>query len=387
MKAVVLAAGEAKRLRPLTAARPKGMLPVADRPLLEHVVAALAETEVEEVILVVGYRRERIQGHFEDGGDWGVRVRYVEQSSPRGTGDALLQAEPFVDGPFLAVNGDRVVARSAFERTAERLRATDAEATMAVTPDDTPSRHGVVSVEGDRIVDLVEKPPPHAVDSNVVNVGVYGFRPSVFGMLREGDQRGEHALTDALANYLDSHRIEAVHYDGLWPQLDYLWDVLTANATMLELTGTTVATDASVAADATVEDPVTVEGGTVVKPGARIRRDTVISESVSVGANAVLTNTVVLPNATIGPGTVLSDCVVGEGAELGVNVTAGGGRTDVVAEGAVFADVKLGGVIGDNATVGDGATIVPGTTIGNRTTVAPGATVSGEYPDDSSVVR
>jgi glucose-1-phosphate thymidylyltransferase len=363
------------------------MLPVAGRPLLDHLVGAPAEGGVDEVLLVVGYRRERIQGYFGDGADWGVDVTYVEQSSPRGTGDAVMQAEPHVGEAFLVANGDRIVSPEVFAATAEKLADGSVEATLAITPDDEPSEHGVVATDGDRIVDLVEKPPPHAVASNLVNVGVYGFRPSVFGMLRESDGGGEHALTDAIANYLDSHRVEAVHYDGFWPKLDHPWELLTADAAMLERTGGGVAGDATVSPQASVHDQVTVQAGATVHPGARLRRDTVVCESATVGANAVLTNSVVLSNATIGPGSVLSDCIVGEGAGIGVNVTAGGGRTDMVSAGELHEGVKLGGVIGDNARIGDGATIAPGTRVGNRSTVAPGVTVDGEYPDDSRIVR
>ena len=95
--AVVLAAGEGRRLEPLTNRRPKPMVPVANRPLLEHVVEAVAAAGINRIALVVGYRQERIRNHFGDGDDWGVTIEYVEQSTQLGTGHAVLQAEPVVD--------------------------------------------------------------------------------------------------------------------------------------------------------------------------------------------------------------------------------------------------------------------------------------------------
>src|SRR6056297_849679 len=98
--AVVLAAGEGRRLAPLTHRRPKPMVPVANRPLLEHVVSAIAEAGVDRIVLVVGHRQERIRTHFGDGDAWNVTIEYVEQSTRLGTAHAVAQAEAAVDGPF-----------------------------------------------------------------------------------------------------------------------------------------------------------------------------------------------------------------------------------------------------------------------------------------------
>ena len=107
--AVILAAGEGRRLEPLTNRRPKPMMPVANRPLLEHVIDSVVAAGIDRIVLVVGYKQERIRNHFRDGNDWGVTIEYVEQSTQLGTGHAVLQAEPVVDGPFVVLNGDRIV--------------------------------------------------------------------------------------------------------------------------------------------------------------------------------------------------------------------------------------------------------------------------------------
>ena len=107
--AVILAAGAGRRLEPLTNRRPKPMVPVANRPLLEHVIETVAAAGIDRIVLVVGYKQERIRNHFGDGDEWDVTIEYVEQSTQLGTGHAVLQAESIVDDPFIVLNGDRIV--------------------------------------------------------------------------------------------------------------------------------------------------------------------------------------------------------------------------------------------------------------------------------------
>jgi len=125
MKAVILAAGEGTRLRPLTKTRPKPMLPVGSKPLLEHVLKAAHGAGIEEFVFVVGYKRERIQSYFGDGDHWGVDIEYVVQETQLGTGHALLQAEHAVDDAFLVLNGDRMVTTDAISMVYEERRGTD----------------------------------------------------------------------------------------------------------------------------------------------------------------------------------------------------------------------------------------------------------------------
>ncbi len=113
MKAVILAAGEGMRLRPLTASEPKVMIPVANRPILEYVVDALVKNDVREIVMVVGYRKERIMSHFEDGKKFGARIDYVVQEKQLGNGHALLSAKDRLSGEFMVLSGDNIVDRRA----------------------------------------------------------------------------------------------------------------------------------------------------------------------------------------------------------------------------------------------------------------------------------
>ena len=363
--AVVLAAGEGSRLSPLTEHRPKPMLPVANRPLLDHVVSSLADAGIEEVVLVVGHHKESIQAHFGDGDDWGVGIEYVVQDPRRGTGDALLQAESLVSEEFVVINGDRIVDASLIRDLMAR-RAETGDACLAVTHVNDPTNYGVVSTEGGHVTDI---------PSRLANIGVYAFGPEVFSAIRQTEQRGELGLTDVLDTHLDSQPVCAVRYDGPWLDVTEPWDLLSVNAGMLDLVEESVAETASIHPDATVSGSNAIGPNVDVAAGGRILRDCSLGAGVRVGANAVLSNVVVLPDARIGHGTVLEDCIVGEGASIEANVTVGGGTTDVVLNDTVYSDVRLGGVIGDGATLGDGVMVEPGTIVGNRATVQTGRTV------------
>ena len=193
--AVVLAAGEGTRLRPLTRNRPKPMLPAANRPILEHVFDALVEAGVAELVVVVGYKRDRVQNHF--GPTYrDVPVTYVTQSKQLGSGHALLQAREAVEGPVLVLNGDRLIDAGTVTAVADRFAETDGPALSVVERRDT-SRYGAVEVRDGYIEKLVEK--PRESDYRLINGGVYAFPETIFEEIDATElDEGELALTDTL---------------------------------------------------------------------------------------------------------------------------------------------------------------------------------------------
>lgn len=384
MKAVVLAAGVGERFRPLTEIRPKSMLPVANKPLLEHVVDSLVEAGITDLVFVVGHKRERIQNHFQNGHGWGADITYAVQETPLGTGDALLQAAPYVDEEFVVMNGDRIVETELVEQLIERRRATG-DACMAIAHADDPTQYGMVTIDDDRVTSLVEKPPAHAITSTLVNAGAYACGPELFPMLQDAEYRGELDLPQTLAANLETNPVRPVRYDGIWLELSRPWDLLAANEGMLAFAGSHRDDSARVHEEATVVDPVAIGENASVQPGARVLPGTVLGNNVTVGANAVVKNAVVLADATIGPGSVLVDCIVGENATVGPNVTVEGGAANVIVDETLYTDVTFGGLLGDNAHVGGASVVEPGTILGNHCEVESGATVSGTIPSKTTV--
>ena len=385
--AVILAAGEGRRLEPLTNRRPKPMVPVANRPLLEHVVEAVAGAGIDRIVLVVGYRQERIRNHFGDGDDWGVTIEYVEQSTQLGTGHAVLQAEPVVDGSFVVLNGDRIVDDAAVSAVRDRLSDGDAPLVTA-TAVESPRDYGVVHLDGDRVTEIDEK-PEGPVDTNRINAGVYGFSPAVFDAIRATNTTGELAITATLNDLAERDAVTCVGYDGRWLDVSNLWDVLTVNAALIhdaDHARDAPATSQRVGDTVTVADDVVLAGNVRVGPNATLSGATAVGSNVSIAANAVVENSVVFPDAVIGPGAVVRDAVVAGNARIGPNATVTGGLSTVVVGDAVHRGVTLGGVVGDNSSVGGGATLTDGAVVGDDVQAEAGVVIDGRI-ESGAVVR
>lgn len=386
MQAVVLAAGKGERLWPLTENRPKPMIPVANQPVLEHIVDALAAAGVDEVVLVVGSNRERVQRYFEGGEAWGVDISYVVQERQLGTGHALLQAEREVGESFVALNGDRIIDASLVTDVWQRHRETG-DPTMGVTQVATPSRYGVVDLDGDTVTGIEEQPIPELASSDYINAGVYAFDPSIFAAIRRTESYGELALTDTLVDHLDDCQLRAVRYEGRWLDVSEPWDLLTVNDALIADRGGSRRDDAAVDESAVVADAIVCGEGVVVHPQAAVLGGVALGDNATIGAGAIVENAILLPDSSVESGAVVNDCIVGANATIGPNTTVEGGRADVVLDDTVYRDVRFGGLTGDNVDVGAAVTVEPGAIVGNDATVDSATVVSGRVDDDSHVTR
>ena len=175
--AVVLAAGEGLRLRPLTANRPKPMLPAGTQPILEHVLDALINADITDIHLVVGYKADRVRSHF--GPTYrDVSLTYHTQTNQLGSGHALLQAQDGLDGSFLLVNGDQVIDSKIVERVSD---VHSSAATLAVVEGSQAANYGAVTVEDNEITTLTEQ--PSTGEFRLFNAGVYAFTQEIFPVL------------------------------------------------------------------------------------------------------------------------------------------------------------------------------------------------------------
>lgn len=386
LPAVILAAGEGRRLEPLTNRRPKPMLPVVNRPLLEHVVDAVVAAGIDEIVLVVGYERDRIQTHFGDGDDWDVSIAYATQETQLGTAHALQQAESHVDGPFLTLNGDRIIDPSVVTDVCEVLHDGEVTTAMAVSRSPDPSTYGVVTLTDDNVDEIVEK-PQRGYPSELINAGVYGFSPGIFDEIRNTDvaPSGELRLTDTIARLLENDEVRAVRYDGRWLDVSYLWDLLSVTGQVLDREGG--ATEGTVGPGAHVSEAARVASTASIGANAIVGRGTTVAENARIGPNVTVERSVVFPDSTVEAGAVLRDCIVGANATVGANVTVAGGEATVVVDREVNEDVVLGGVVGDNAHLGGGAVLEPGTILGDEVDVGGGVTVEGVIEDGTTVRR
>ena len=391
--AVVLAAGEGTRLRPLTRNRPKPMLPAANRPILEHVFDALVEAGIEKLVAVVGYKRDRVQDHF--GPTYrGVSISYVSQTKQLGSGHALLQARSVVDGPVLVMNGDRLVDAATIEAV-DGSYAETGDTSIAVLERQDTSRYGAVEVQDGDIIDIVEKPQHD--DFRLINGGVYAFDGDIFEAIDDTTRHaGELALTDTIELLLESDRVRAVEVDGMWVDATYPWDLLTVAREVLSRgrvveaarsDGVWIADSARVHREAVLQGPVVVGQDCEVGPDAVIGPNTALGSNVTVGSNAVVQDSVVDADTRIDPGSTLMDTVTGQDVHLGAGTTVPAGPADVQVGTTIFEEQRLGAVIADRARARGNVSFTPGSLVGPKARLDVGVTVRGNVDEGAEVTR
>ncbi|QAU12144.1 glucose-1-phosphate thymidylyltransferase [Halorubrum sp. BOL3-1] len=392
MYGVVLAAGRGTRMRPLTDRRPKPLLPVGDRSLLEQVFEA-ARDVVDEFVVVTGYRGDAIR----DGVGESYRdrpVHYVEQAEALGTAHAVAQAEPIVDDDFLVLNGDVVV-----DASLPRALADAGAPAIAATEVEDPRAYGVLSTAEDgSLAAVVEKPddPP----TNLANVGCYVFEPEVFEYIDRTpeSERGEYEITTTVDLLLDDgRRIDVAPYDGTWLDVGRPWELLEANELVLaelddetDISGTVeedvhlrgpvvVEEDARVRSGTYVEGPALIREGADVGPNAYVRGSTVVGPGVHVGHSVEVKNSVLMADASVGHLSYVGDSVVGRGVNFGAGTNVANLRHDdenvcltVKGDPVDTGRRKLGAIVGDGAKTGINTSLNAGVKIGAGETTGPG---------------
>ena len=231
MKAVVLAAGKGIRLRPLTNDRPKAMVELAKKPLLQHVLERLEDAKVTEVALIVGYKGEKIREYFGESFNK-MKIVYITQEKQLGTAHAVGLAREFVGlENFLCTYTDVIVEseiyktlvekftpkkQDMFMESVEKLGAFDAAIVGREVKD--PWRFGVLEVEGERVLDIVEKPMIGQEPSKIINTGIYWLTPKIFQEIErtEKSTREEYEITNSLKLIAKQQRLGFVKYEGEW---------------------------------------------------------------------------------------------------------------------------------------------------------------------------
>lgn len=179
LKAVILVGGEGTRLRPLTYGMPKAMVPVLNRPFLEHTIAYLKNYKVKNIILALSYLPEVVQNYFGDGSNSGVQLNYAVEDNPLGTAGAVKNAERYLSSTFVVLNGDVFIGLDIADMLAFH-RSKGAKATIALTWVDNPCAFGVVETDSNgRVRRFIEKPSPARVTTNWINAGIYLLEPEV----------------------------------------------------------------------------------------------------------------------------------------------------------------------------------------------------------------
>src|SRR3989304_6670634 len=220
MKAVILAAGEGSRMRPLTYTRPKVMLTIANKPILEHLLTEAKAAGIEEFVFIVGYHDEQIRQYFGSGGKWGGSIEYYTQRKQMGTADAIRMIRSMVDGNFLMMNGDIVVNHEDIKTLIPQNNNT-----MSLFEVEDTQDLGTVEVSKNEVVRIHEKVanPP----SNLANTGLYLFTPEIFAAIAQTptSPRGEYEITASLQLLVDKGQRVSYQEISYWLDVSYPWDL------------------------------------------------------------------------------------------------------------------------------------------------------------------
>lgn len=207
MKAIILAGGLGTRLRPLTYETPKPLLPIKGKPIVEHAILNFKKHGVDEVILSIGYMADKIKNYFGDGSKWGMKIDYCVESEPLGTGGALKKAAQGINETFLAINGDNLAD---FDWTAalSAHKKNNAKLTLSLFPVEDVTQYGIARLDGDKILEFVEKPTPEKAPSNLNNAGGYIMELDVLDILPIGVSSIERDCFEKIAKLgkMFSHR-------------------------------------------------------------------------------------------------------------------------------------------------------------------------------------
>jgi len=398
VKAVILAAGEGSRMRPLTYNRLKVMLPIANKPILEHLIIEAIEAGINKFIFVVGYHDEQIRKYFGRGKKWGIEIEYVTQRKRMGTADAIKNVKPLVDGKFLVINGDVIVSG---EDIARMIANNDN--TIGIKEVGIVNGLGVVELDGNQLKNIYEKidKPP----SNMANTGMYLFNKDIFDFIDRTPKsiRGEHEITGTMQLMLEQGQSINCQRIDYWLECSYPWDLLAANEAFI---GNEIKNEGKIEENVVIQGAVSIGADTIIRSGSYITGPVVIGSNCDIGPNCYVRpftsigndcrigaavevkGSIIMKNTKIPHHNYIGDSVIGEGCNFGSGTKIANLRLDK--KNVLVSDIdtkryKLGAIIGDGVETGINASINVGSIIGNNTIIGPGAVASGIITPNSRI--
>ena len=348
MKAILLAGGKGTRLRPLTINTPKPIVPIFNRPFLHYQIDLLKTVpEIDEVILSLNYQPRRIEEIFGDGSDLGLKIRYVVEPAPLGTGGAVKYAGENVSDTVVVFNGD-VLTQIDLAAVIRLHRERRAKATIVLTPVDNPTAYGLVETDAQGNVQrFLEKPSADQITTDLINAGIYVLEPDTF------DRIPSNVAWSIERSYFPSlvergETFVAYTYKGYWIDIGtpdkYVQvhrDIMDGRFVAAPFKGLPpprrfLGPDVRIEDGATVEGPCFLDEGVLVKTGAKIGPYSVVGRQCQIEEDARLSGAIVWPNTRVGREAIIGGAVLGRNCHIGRNTT-----------------VNDGAVLGDRSTLTD----------------------------------
>lgn len=389
-QAVILAAGEGRRLRPFTVNRPKSMISIAGKPTLAYIVEALARNGIRDIVLVVGYKREQVYNYMGDGSEFGVNLTFVTQRNQLSAAHGLLQAKDVVDDEFMVLSGDKLIDARTIAGYLDTVSPS-----MLLKQINSTDRYGMVTVEGGIVtgVQLKNTRP----STGLVCTGIYSFTREIFDYIEP-----ESNIFETINRMIwDGKRIVACETEGVWLDVVYPWDIVALNGAILRKVdavtqGTlergvyikgavAIGKNTLIKSNSCIEGPAVIGDGCIIGPNTVIKSYTTISDNVRIDSFSEVGNSLIADDVYIGTGSIIQDSVVDKGCIVQGRLTACTGEAEIKVKDEHHS-VKVGMMMGEGCLVGSSVTVEPGAIIGNYSKIKPLKLVSGRIPDEGLVV-
>jgi glucose-1-phosphate thymidylyltransferase len=418
MKAVVLAAGEGRRLRPLTSTMSKGMIPVGNVPMIEHVIGALASCDIRDILIIVGYQKEKVMNRLGDGHDLGVRIEYVTQRFQLGTAHALYQAKGKLPERFMVVPGDSLVDPSGIK---ELLTIPQGDWGLLATSTTNSSKYGLVEAKGDRLSTIREKtkvtedlistgaPSIFALalwdysdplGPSLVNTGTYVLDNDIFHMIEEKGLGEPKTLVSCLNEAARSKDIR-VKNTASWLDAVYPFDVLDINESILSRTARTfegklepgvvlrgpveMGPEVRIRANTVIEGPIKIGGSTTIGPSAYIGPNTSIGENCSIGPMTVVKGSLLMDDVIVGSHCMIANTIVANGCSISDFFGVERGEYTIKLERHTYTK-RLGACVGPDCVISHHVSLGPGVILGSGCKVGPMRALKDNLPDGTNAI-
>jgi len=386
------------------------MLPVAGKPLLEHIIRFLVSAGLKRIILVVSYMKEKIQNFFGDGRRFNAKIMYAFQEKPLGTAHALLTAAEYVDSDkFLLIYGDVLTKNDNIINLLRFYEKSCADAVISTYYVQDISKYGLLEIKNGNVTNIIEKPENKS--SGYINAGIYVFNSAILDTIEKVklSVRGEYELTDAIREMITrGYTVKAYELKDWWIDVGYPWDLLRANELLMRDLQTdirgiveeyavikgpvVVGRDAVIRAGAYIEGPVIIGEESDIGPNCYIRPYTYIGRRCRIGNACEVKNSIIMDGTHIAHLSYVGDSIIGENVNFGAGTIVANLRFDdkpvkVTIKGEKISSGrrKLGAIIGDNVKTGIGCTIMPGVTVGPNSILGPNALILHDVPPNTVV--
>jgi len=399
MQIVILAAGNGSRMLPFTKTRAKGMVPVANRPLIEHLIISARNTGLTEFVVVTRKGDASIARHFESGEDFGVSISYCQQGDTPGSASALKSARELLEDHFLVLNSDMLLDADDIKTLSQSVCPA-----IGITQKKDTFEVGIIEEKNGKVARIVEK--PSAPMSDIVNTGAYLLNTPIFSAIDATplSERGELELTQAIQTQIESGATVNTSKLNSWVDVSYPYDLLEANAKIVSQMhfkvegvveenvritgGFCLGSGSIVRSGSYIVGPVIIGENCDIGPNCYIRASSSIGDNCRIGAGVEIKNSIVMNDTKIPHLSYIGDSVIGQCCNIGAGSKTANMRFD---KGDVFLGEvnskrnKMGAIIGDKVQTGVNVSINPGTIIGNNSWIEPACFVQGTIPDDSIV--